>query len=414
MRTVLSISDSVENSDYDLGRSISTIKDYGLDPLAVMPVIYSADGTSEKNDVTEILDYVFDECDTAAVSIGYLTDPDVIKRLSEKLAAKDHPAVVAAPSIISDKGAILLREDAFYAVCDYLLPRMKFVVLNSFEAELLCEFECPMKSDYLRAAKKIYNVYGCNVFIRGNEKTDYQALYFVGTGSMWIDKPEPAPGFDTNKYSIVTAIACGLANGQPDTLAVRYAVDFCYGRTGEQEEEKKTEKKETEKKETVSVSAPAAAAAPTPSEKKEEAPASTPVPSLSSRFSAPMKRTSVPTMNSFPTFTSSSIIPAAAPRTEKPSGVETRSLVSPGKSIRDLARSFELEHAKKDSAPKEPVAVTSTIEEGAAELKGPKGDVVDITSPAARFANETDSSIKSLQSLKDRLEKLNRIAGSDK
>ena len=61
MKTVLTISDSIEGTIYDLLRCTSTIRDMGLDPLSVVPRISYKDGTSETNDVSEMLDYVFGE-----------------------------------------------------------------------------------------------------------------------------------------------------------------------------------------------------------------------------------------------------------------------------------------------------------------------------------------------------------------
>ena len=62
VKTVLTISDSVEGTIFDLLRCTATIKDFGLDPLAVVPRISYKDDTSEENDVSEIVVFAFCEC----------------------------------------------------------------------------------------------------------------------------------------------------------------------------------------------------------------------------------------------------------------------------------------------------------------------------------------------------------------
>ncbi len=51
MKTVLTISDSVEDTIFDLIRCSTTIRDLELDPLLVVPRIVRKDGTVELNDI---------------------------------------------------------------------------------------------------------------------------------------------------------------------------------------------------------------------------------------------------------------------------------------------------------------------------------------------------------------------------
>ena len=108
MKTVAAISDSIENSIYDPGRSVITIKDMQLDPVVMVSRVYDGDGEFESIDVSEIIDAAFSECDVAAVSVGYLTDDSVISYLAGKLSSGEHAPVVARPSMISDDGDILV------------------------------------------------------------------------------------------------------------------------------------------------------------------------------------------------------------------------------------------------------------------------------------------------------------------
>jgi len=84
-----------------------------------------------------------------------------------------------------------------------------------------------------------------------------------------------------------------------------------------------------------------------------------------------------------------------------------KSLVSPAKSIRDIARSFEMKDvneniAKKFASEAEP-AVTSTIEE---PEPGPKGTVSEIKEREKRSAEQ---SLSELKALKERFKNLSEM-----
>lgn len=390
MKTVLAISDNVENTEFDLSRCTSTIKDLDLDPMVVVPVFYWTDGSSEKNDVSEIIDYVFEECDTAAVGIGYLTDETVVSYLADKLETVSHAPVVFAPSIISDKGEILVTEDTYYAIIDMLLPRVQMLIINSLEAETLCGFECPMKNDLLRAAKKIYNEFGCHVLIRGNEMTDGQSILFTGSETSWIDRIEPAPGFDTKKYTLFAAIACAMAQGQSTDQASRYGMEFCSGVLGRKEE--------------PAVKA-AAAPAPAPEKPAKEEVKEEPAPQVMAnkldderqkmndliQRAKSLQYSSRSRLNAPIIGNSMKMIPPAK---------QPDSLVSPAKPLRDIARNIDFH------TDDEPTAVTSAIE----KKPEPRSEVSSLSTPEERFNNEVNSSILRLQTLRDRLGKM---TGSD-
>ena len=229
MKTVAAISDSIENSIYDPGRSVITIKDMQLDPVVMVSRVYDGDGEFESIDVSEIIDAAFSECDVAAVSVGYLTDDSVISYLAGKLSSGEHAPVVARPSMISDDGDILVDESVYHAFADHLMKHIKTVIVNSYEAELLSGFECVMESDYMRAAKKIHNTFGCHVIVTASEQTGGKLIACVGDKSSWMDLPQYAEGFEPHKYELSSAIACGYAHGFSSIESIEFALGFCTG-----------------------------------------------------------------------------------------------------------------------------------------------------------------------------------------
>lgn len=365
MKTVLTISDSVEGTIFDLLRCTTTIKDLGLDPLAVVPRISRKDNTSDENDVSEMLDYAFGECEFSAMSVGFLTEPAVIRYVADKLSQNKTAPVVCCPSMISDEGEILVDGDVFSALCDDLLKHVDFLVVNTMEAEAFCGFECRVKNDFLRAAKKIYNLYGCGVFIKGDERTDEQNVLFDGSKNQWVDTVKIKPGYE-DKYSFLAALSCEYALGNPTNLVATLALEFVAGKD--------------EPKEEVKAVAPAkaVASAPSPAPKSDE-------PEVASE--------SKPKYQEEPEVEQEVKAPV------------TSSLVTPGKSLRDIAR-FMTAPATEEA----PHAVTSNIE----KKPDPKGEVTSLASSRMLFDSKVNSSITELQALKDRLNNLNKIADSGK
>lgn len=325
IKTVLTISDSVEGTTFDLKRSTSTIKDYGLDPLLVVPRIIFEDNSAEDNDVSEILDYAFEKCEFSSLSVGFLTEPEVISYIADKLLIQKKAPLVCCPSLISDEGEVLVSGEVYEVLSERLLSFCDYLIVNSFEAEALCGFECAVPNDYLRATRKIYTLYGCIVLIKGGERTNNKDVLFDGLKPSWIEDNKTNTDFE-NKYSLNTALACEACNDNPKELAVRLALDFISGKT-------------------------------------------------------------------------------SSPKDEAVTSV-TSSLVTPGKSLRELAR--ELDALKTPDVNQEPqeTAVTSAIK--------PKGDVVSIAPPRFKFDSEVKNTITELQSLKDRLNNINNIANSGK
>ncbi len=394
VKTVLTISDSVEGTTFDLKRSTATIKDFNLDPLLVVPKIIYSDNSFEDNDVSEMLDYAFGECDFATLAVGFLTKPEVITYIADKLDMGKKAPVVCCPSLISDSGEILVSGEVYGELCDRLLKHADYLIVNSLEAEAFCGFECSMRNDFLRAAKKIFNLYGCRVFIKGCDITDGKDVLFEGDKPVWIDPIPYADGYE-DKYSLVTALACEIACDKPEHLAVTLALEFISGKDAAEgvvvpvaEEVKVEEPKDEElvveaiKEEPVVVPEPRIeipkAEVPVP-EKKLEMP----------KFELPK----------FDVTSSKTAVPEFKVPDIKTS--VTSSLVTPGKSLRDLAR--DIGTTKTDASE---TAVTSSIKT--------KGDVVSIASPRYKFDTEVNNSITELQSLKDRLNNLNNLANSGK
>ncbi|MBO4408519.1 MAG: bifunctional hydroxymethylpyrimidine kinase/phosphomethylpyrimidine kinase [Clostridiales bacterium] len=370
MKSILSICDSIDNTRFDVKYSIATIKSYGMEPVVIVPEFTDEEGVSQGNDVLGSLEFCFSEAKPEAISIGYIRSAEAIGNIAHFLTGNDTGPVIAAPSLISDKGEIMVGEDTYNAVLSRLLPVCQFIILNAYEAELLAEFEIRMEKDFLRAAKKIFNSYNCLSVIRCGEKAGNKDFLFVGNTYLWIEDFKDS--VMKRDVSFIDAISCELASDNSIFDAVQFALKKCC-----------TDKEQTEEKNTAeeSISEPEPEPEPVPEPQPEPEPV--PEPEISETEPAEADTD-------------------AALKQIKP----TPAMISPAKNLREIARHID---GETNPMPKitikgvttPPPAVTSAI-----EPQGNKGTVSEIKAHEARSVGE---SLSELQKMKDKLKKMSEL-----
>ena len=459
MSQVLLISDSIENTRFDVARKTSTFKSYDLEPVLAIPMLDTADGTSTKTDIGEILDYCFEECKPACIALSIIRDPAAVKLVADKLASCEHNAVLSEISLISREGEVLVTSDTYEMVMRYLLPQIQFLSINIYEAELLAQMNCRGKTDIETAARIIFERNHSIVYINGSAQSRWHDLLCIGGQTKWLRARSDDSYLPADK-SLLAAIACEMAGDKSIIEAVVSARKFFVpsplieepanaqakpvsapaqpaapaaesapapvpeAQAPVAEAPKASEPApaataatpaEPEEKPAAQPGAPAAAQT-APAEPKAAAPAPT-APSNTGKVAASYK----PVYNSAFSFTAMAAQrrreqaekqaeaekkAAAEAKASEPepepaathAPAPVKSLVSPAKSIRDIARSFELnevneEIAKKMSAEAEP-AVTSNIE---GPEPGPKGTVSEIKEREKRTAEQSLSELKALK-----------------
>lgn len=454
MSQVLLISDSIENTRFDVARKTSTFKSYDLEPVLAIPMLDTADGTSTKTDIGEILDYCFEECKPACIALSIIRDPAAVKLVADKLASCEHNAVLSEISLISREGEVLVTSETYEMVMKYLLPQIQFLSINIYEAELLAQMNCRGKTDIETAARIIFEKNHSIVYINGSVQSRWHDLLCIGGQTKWLRARADDSYLPADK-SLLAAIACEMAadksiieavvsarkffvpspiieepaNAQTKPASAPAPAPVAQSTAPEAQAPVTEAPKAAEPAPAATATTPAepaekpasqpgapAAAQTAPAEPKEAAPAPT-APSNTGKVAASYK----PVYNSAFSFTAmaaqrrreqaekqaeaekKAVAEAKASEPEpEPAGTHApapvKSLVSPAKSIRDIARSFELsevneEIAKKMSAEAEP-AVTSNIEE---PEPGPKGTVSEIKEREKRTAEQSLSELKALK-----------------
>lgn len=425
MSQVLLISDSIENTRFDVARKTSTFKSYDLEPVLAIPMLDTADGTSTKTDIAEILDYCFEECKPACIALSIIRDPASVKLVADKLASCEHNAVLSEISLISREGEVLVTSETYEMVMKYLLPQIQFLSINIYEAELLAQMNCRGKTDIETAARIIFEKNHSIVYINGSVQSRWHDLLCIGGQTKWLRARADDSYLPADK-SLLAAIACEMAGDKSIVEAVVSARKF-FVPSPIVEEPANAQPKPASVPEARPVPAPEAPKADEPKaeEPKAEvnAPAEAEKPAVTSN-TGKLASSYKPVYNSGYSFTAMAAqrrreqaerqkaeeVKQSEPEPEPAEGhapAPVKSLVSPAKSIRDIARSFELndvneEIAKKMSAEAEP-AVTSNIEE---PEPGPKGTVSEIKEREKRTAEQ---SLSELKALKERFKNLSEM-----
>src|SRR5436190_15154996 len=109
---------------------------------------------------------VFEELPPAAVKTGMLFSAEIIRVVAKELR-KRRCALVVDPVMIATSGAELLQKDAVRALTTKLLPLAKVITPNVPEAEVLLETKIRELEDLRRAARELFERYGCAALVKG-------------------------------------------------------------------------------------------------------------------------------------------------------------------------------------------------------------------------------------------------------
>lgn len=215
MKSILIVSNSIEYADFDIRKDVDTVSFCEMNPMAVAPVIKTRGSEPITCDIVEAMEFCFKESYPSGIYIGYFNDVDNVYKLMDEL--DEHPSVpcVLQPKLITDDGDLMVSEEVYNELMTKILPRVKLLVINHLETELIAGFECFDASVLKRAMKKIYNLSGCSVLIKPSpicsefSMFDGRHYFEIGASELNLKNLE----FTETKFSLGTACACALGSG---------------------------------------------------------------------------------------------------------------------------------------------------------------------------------------------------------
>jgi hydroxymethylpyrimidine/phosphomethylpyrimidine kinase len=177
--------------------------------------------------VTAQCDAVFDDLDVKAVKIGMVAQPATIEAIASVLSRWKPNHVVLDPVMVATSGDRLLSADAVTRLRDQLIPLASLITPNLPEAAaLLGEPGAADEAAIASQGKRLLALGARAVLVKGGHGKGSESVDYLFTGD--IVTAFPAPRIATENThgtgcSLSSAIAAGLAKGEPLEMAVRNA-----------------------------------------------------------------------------------------------------------------------------------------------------------------------------------------------
>ena len=177
--------------------------------------------------VTAQVDAVFDDLEVRAVKIGMVAELSIIEAIAAALSRWKPEHVVLDPVMVASSGDRLLSAEAVESLRKDLIPRASLLTPNLPEAAALLNESVASDEATIRSQGRRLLALGARaVLIKGGHAQGAESIdYLFAGGSVTV---LPAPRLATTNThgtgcSLSSAIAAGLAKGEPLETAVRGA-----------------------------------------------------------------------------------------------------------------------------------------------------------------------------------------------
>lgn len=138
------------------------------------------------------MEAVFEELSPAAVKTGMLYSAGIVRVVADFLARRRGLPLVVDPVMIATSGARLLESSAIQSLKKRLLPLAMLVTPNVDEAALLTGRSLKSIEDLRRAAREIYQRFGCAALVKGGHLKGVSEaidIFFDGKEELLLSAP---------------------------------------------------------------------------------------------------------------------------------------------------------------------------------------------------------------------------------
>ena len=156
-----------------------------------------------------------------AVKTGMVSSADLIRVIAAQIKKHGLQNVVVDPVMVATSGARLISDDAVAVLEKELFPLATVITPNIPEAEIISGKKISDKNDMEKAARLIFDTYGCAVLLKGGHSiSDADDFLYAGgkdgtdVGGEWftgkrIDNPNTHGTGCTLSSAIAANLACG-------------------------------------------------------------------------------------------------------------------------------------------------------------------------------------------------------------
>lgn len=238
MKTVLTIAGSDPSGGAGIQADLKTImahRVYGMSAVTAL----TAQNTMGVADIMDVppkflrqqLDCVFTDIPPDAVKVGMASDAALIEEIAEAIRKYEAKNVVIDPVMVSTSGSRLLKMDAENALKTLLLPLGRVITPNIPEASALLGLAIEDRDGMERAARLLFQQYGCAVLIKGGHSTqDANDLLYENDVCRWFSGERiDNPNTHGTGCTLSSAIACNLAHGLPLEKSIENAKGYLSG-----------------------------------------------------------------------------------------------------------------------------------------------------------------------------------------
>lgn len=180
------------------------------------------------------IDACFDDFNVQAVKLGMLATSDVIHAVADALEHHRPRHLVLDPVMVATSGARLLQPEALDAMRQRLLPLATVVTPNLPEASLLLAHPVDTPQAMRDACARLRDAGAQAVLLKGGHLPVHAApntildLLDDGTNLHEIHHPRLNLEAHGTGCTLASAVAAGLASGQPLAAACREASDYVH------------------------------------------------------------------------------------------------------------------------------------------------------------------------------------------
>ena len=237
MKTALTIAGSDSSGGAGIQADIKTMTMLGVYAMSAITAL-TAQNTTGVTAVFEVtpnfleqqLDAVFTDIPPDAVKIGMVSSSKLIKTIAEKLKFYSAKNIVVDPVMVATSGAKLIEDDAVETLKKFLFPLATVITPNIPEAEKLSNMKIKTADDMERAAKIIFESYGCAVLCKGGHSlNDADDILYNGEIKIFNGKKIDNPNTHGTGCTLSSAIAAGLAKNLSLTDSIDAAKKYISG-----------------------------------------------------------------------------------------------------------------------------------------------------------------------------------------
>ena len=237
MKTALTIAGSDSSGGAGIQADIKAMTMLGVYAMSAITAL-TAQNTTGVTAVLEVtpkflqqqLDAVFEDIPPDAVKIGMVSSAELIKTISERLKFYGAKNIVVDPVMVATSGAKLIDDNAVETLKKYLFPLATLITPNIPEAEKLSDIKINSADDMEKAAKFIFENYGCAVLCKGGHNlNDANDILYNGEIKIFNGKKISTTNTHGTGCTLSSAIAAGLAKNLSLTESISAAKNYLSG-----------------------------------------------------------------------------------------------------------------------------------------------------------------------------------------